>query len=345
MKRNDRLLTATEQKLSEKAGELLTLAKTAEGEDRELTEDEQTSRETLRGEITELKAKAEELKGKIEIDREIETLASGLKGQAETHEIERQAPMSLGEQFVESDGYRAMIDRGLSGKWSSGMVDLHPASATLMEGASGGAAALVPEDRKPGVVPILYERLTVADLIASGQTNSNLIRYVVETVADMSAVGTVAEGADKPEVTLELDLVDEPVSKIAAFLPVSDETLEDAAQIRSYLDARLGLFVRIEEENQLLNGTGSGTDLDGILNRIPSGNKNQRATGSGTNDADHIFAAITTARESFLEPFGDRDPPGRLGRAPALEGFERRLHRRIALLERDGRSAHGDPLE
>jgi HK97 family phage major capsid protein len=315
MKRNQRLLKATEQTLAQKAEELLELGQAAESENRELTEDEQAARETLRGEITELKAKAEELKGKIEIDDEIETLASGLKGDREAREERKREPITMGEQFIESDGYRNLVEKGLTGKWSSGHVDVRPDAslgyrasvATLLEGTGaspGAGGALVPEDRRPGVLPILFERLTVADLLASGMTTSNLIRYVVETVADNSAVGTVAEGADKPEVELELDLTDEPVSKIAAFLPVSDEMLEDAAQIRSYLDARLGLFVRIEEENQLLNGDGTGTDLDGILNRVPAANEGINSDAADRNKADDIFAAITVARESFLEPDG-----------------------------------------
>lgn len=35
----------------------------------------------------------------------------------------------------------------------------------------------------------------------------------------------------------------EPVKKIATVLPISDELLEDAASIQSYLNERLTLFV------------------------------------------------------------------------------------------------------
>jgi HK97 family phage major capsid protein len=266
--KNKKKLKVVQAKLAEKADALLALGIAAEEEERELTDDEKAARESLRGEITSLKERAAALEGEIEVDAEIETLARGLTGDGETREqAKRQEHGTLGEQFVASDGYRGLVDAGLTGKWSTGDVDLKPAAANFFEGTGaspGVGGALVPEDRRPGVLPILFERLTVADLLASGQTTSNLVRYVEETVADGSAVTTVAEGADKPEVSLALDLVDEPVRKIAAFLPVSDEMLEDAAQIRSYIDARLGLFVRIEEEDQLLNGGGTGTNIDGL---------------------------------------------------------------------------------
>ena len=66
----------------------------------------------------------------------------------------------------------------------------------------------------------------------------------------------VAEGAEKPEAALEFDEVDEPVKKIASFLPVSDEMLSDTPAIQGYLNARLSLFVRTEEELQFLHGAG-----------------------------------------------------------------------------------------
>jgi HK97 family phage major capsid protein len=306
--KNKRKLKVVQAKLAEKAEELLALGADAEDEERELTDEEKATRETLRGEITTLKERAAALEGEIEVDDEIETLARGLAGDGETREkAKRQEAGTLGEQFIQSEGYRKLVDDGMTGKWSTGDVELRPAAANFFEGTGaspGVGGALVPDDRRPGVLPILFERLTVADLLASGQTTSNLVRYVEETVADGSAVGTVAEGADKPEVALELDLVDEPVRKIAAFLPVSDEMLEDGPQIRSYLDARLGLFVRIEEEAQLLNGGGTGTDLDGLVGRIPAENEDIASDADNVNAADHIFAAITVARRSYLDVDG-----------------------------------------
>jgi HK97 family phage major capsid protein len=48
-------------------------------------------------------------------------------------------------------------------------------------------------------------------------------------------------------------------------LPVSEEMLEDAPAIQSYINGRLVLFVRIEEERQLLRGTSGGNEVQGLL--------------------------------------------------------------------------------
>ena len=76
-----------------------------------------------------------------------------------------------------------------------------------------------------------------------------------------------AAGAAKPESTITFTQVTEDVRKIATFLPVSDEMLEDVAQIRSYLDSRLVLFVQHAEEAQLIAGDGTAPNISGILDR------------------------------------------------------------------------------
>jgi HK97 family phage major capsid protein len=57
----------------------------------------------------------------------------------------------------------------------------------------------------------------------------------------------------------------EPIKQIATLLPVSDEMLEDVPSIQAYLNSRLTLFVRVEEERHLLRGAGTN-ELVGLMN-------------------------------------------------------------------------------
>lgn len=223
---------------------------------------------------------------------------------------------SLGDQFIESSQYKNLCGAGgisgKSGRWTSGAVELKTA---LTEGTAGTPGpgynpANIAPTVVPGITDILFQPLTVADLFPSGTTESPLLRYLVET-AVTNAAATVAELGLKPESAISFSKVDETLKKIATFLPVSDEMLEDFQQIRSYLNARLTLFVRIQEEVQLLRGDGTGTNLVGILNRsglAPSIAKGANAGGtygspSTDNDMDAIYRQITQIRvTSFLEP-------------------------------------------
>jgi len=228
---------------------------------------------------------------------------------------------SYGQQFIDSAAYKGLVaDGGVSGKtgrWTSGGVELKTAltEGTLASPGPAYAAVQTPTVL-PGMTNILFQQPTVVSLFPSGSTDSPLLRYLVET-AITNAAATVAELGLKPESAITFSKVDEVLKKIATFLPVSDEMLEDWQQIKSYLDARLTLFVELQEEVQLLRGDGTGTNLVGLLNRVglapPVATRNATPpAGSATgiylspttdNDMDAIYRQITQVRvTSFLEP-------------------------------------------
>jgi HK97 family phage major capsid protein len=217
---------------------------------------------------------------------------------------------SVGEQFIESLQYKELLKRGFQGNWTSGNVDIKSINLkALTEGTSGspggGYAFVQTPTVLPGIVDIRLMALTVADLFPGGTTSSPLLRYLVET-AIVNAAAATAEGALKPESSLTFDKVDEVLHKITTFLEVTDEMLEDYEQIRSYLDARLELFVKHQEEAQLLNGDGTGVNMVGLLNRAGLATSIVKGTSpsvSGDNDMDAIYRQITQIRTTaFLEP-------------------------------------------
>ena len=214
---------------------------------------------------------------------------------------------SLGEQFTDSHAYKSAIDtyRESGGRFqqgfSTGAIGLE-AKGTLLEGAGGGGgplAAPVPQVI-PGVVEKLFQPLTFADLLLAGQATVNSLRYVVEGTATSGAAG-VAEGGSKPQSTLGLTTTDEAIKKIATSLKISDEMLEDAPAVQSYINGRLTLFVRIEEERQLIRGTSGGNEVQGLLT-----SRNVPVYAGGTaagNKAVQTFKAMNGLRGSaFLEP-------------------------------------------
>jgi HK97 family phage major capsid protein len=212
-----------------------------------------------------------------------------------------------GDLFIRSDGYKAVRSPdSRPQQWTTGPVEVGSMGpplmlkGTLLETTTGGpGGALTPPDYTAGIQQILFRPLSVADLLATDQTTGSQLRYVVEGTATSAAAG-VAEGGVKPESTLGLSETVEPVKKIATVLPISDELLEDAPNVQAYINGRLSLFVRIEEERQLLYGTSGGNEVTGILTR--SGVQNHNATG-GTAIAE-IREMITKSRTSFLEPDG-----------------------------------------
>lgn len=289
----------------------------ADEEEREPSEEERLEVEAHLKDIEDLNAEKAEVEATLKTLGRVNDISRSL-GHEEPEEPKREPARpkakSLGDQFVNSDAYKALMEKGLRGSsWSTGAINLETKDSPLTEGDNwdvtgtpGDVAPFVPLDQRPGYVPVLYQSLTIADLLGSAQTNSNSVRYVQETTnfSSDNAAASVAEGGPKPESNLSFDQADTPVQKIATFIPITDEALQDAGQIRQVINDRLSLFVRMEEENQLLNGQGSGSDLVGVLDQVPGGNDGVVSDADTPNAADHIYAAITAVRDSFLEADG-----------------------------------------
>lgn len=325
MTRNERELKATEQEMERRSKAIQDIWKKADEEDeRETTAEERTEIESELKAIETLKAKKSDLEESIRVEQEVKTLAGGMKTE-EPEKPEGQQPTgvmlnngfmsvqvppqskSIGEQFVESEGYKKAMDLasrgGIPRDFTTGEIPLD-LKGTLLEGAgapgagTGGGMLVGGPTVVPGVVDKMFQRLTVADLIPQAATGTNTVRYVVEGTATSGAAG-VAEGASKPESTLALSTTDEPVKKIATSLTVSDEMLEDAQQTQGYVNGRLSLFVAIEDERQLVAGGGTN-ELVGL-----TGRSGVTTWGRGTVDSNAValFKAMNGQRgSSFLEP-------------------------------------------
>ena len=112
----------------------------------------------------------------------------------------------------------------------------------------------------------------------------------------------MAEAAAKPESTLVLALVNEPVRKVATYVPVSDEMLEDLEAARSYLDSRLRMFVQQAMEAQLLNGSGTAPNIRGLLDPTGVQTVTTIAGLAAKKALDGIYEAMTDIRTSaFME--------------------------------------------
>lgn len=221
-------------------------------------------------------------------------------------------PRSVGEAFVNSPEYKGLQERGTGGSWTTGQIVIPnwgskahleiDGDTVLTERADdvgSPAVDFLGADVQPGIQAPGYAPLVVADLFAPGTTTGPLVRYLREIPPGVNAASGVAEGAEKPASSFEFEAVDEAVKKIATFLPITDEMLEDVAQLESYLNSRLSLFVRMEENDQLLNGAG-GDNLTGILNRSNIDNVD---SGDYDNLFDAILGAMVSVRNNgFLEP-------------------------------------------
>ena len=199
-------------------------------------------------------------------------------------------PQSLGEQFVNNEAVRAFLAKTNP----RGRVDVtfNAAITSVTTNTDGAAGDLVQNTRLPGVVALPQRRLTVRDLISPGRMDGSTLEYVKETGFTNKAA-PVAEGATKPESSMKFDLVTTSAKVIAHWVKASRQILDDASQLQSIVDQRLRYGLAYVEEQQLLNGDGTGQNLLGIVPQASA--YTAPITVSGATIIDQIRLALLQA--------------------------------------------------
>lgn len=191
---------------------------------------------------------------------------------------EATAVKSLGELFVASEAGADLKGRTVELE----DVDLH---ATLFETGAGWEPEVIRSGR---LVEKATRPIQVIDVIPAGATSQTAVKFMQETVFDNKAA-EAAEAGDYAEVELRVEEADSPVRKIAGFLPVTDEQLEDVPQAQSYVNNRLPFMLRQRLDGQILNGDGRAPNLEGFLN---TANVQTQAKGADPTP-DAIYKAET----------------------------------------------------
>lgn len=192
--------------------------------------------------------------GKIGGAQQIKSFESQVEEKLIAHKSD--LPLSAGKKFSFD------IDRKAVGNMSS---------STNITGSYFVAPTVV-----PGVILQPYNSTHMRNLLAVGNTDSNLVRYVRDNGGEGGPT-TVAEGGTKPQMDRDLQIYDAPVRKIATYLRVPEEMIEDIPFLTSFLTNIGTEEVLAVEDTQILYGDGTGQNLSGIAT---SGNFTAFAAGS-----------------------------------------------------------------
>lgn len=314
LSRTKRELRATEDKITEVAAAAKSIIEDAAKEGRSRTDDENAEVAAHTKTLETLKDNKRELEDQLAMEQSVQDSVGAPEHEAKGLELPNGfgsvsvgRTMTIGEQFTESASYKTLFGsgKGPTGDWRTGPINLETKS-TVTSGGTLGAFGNYTQF-VPGVVETLFQVPTVADLLPSATATSPQITYNQELTTTNAAAAT-AESGLKPESAFTFDEVTEPVKKLATFLPVSDEMLEDAPQVQAYLNQRLSLFIRIAEETSILRGSGTN-DLVGFVNSFTArGIGSAVVTGTAASNAGtaiygDLFDILNNQRgSSHLEP-------------------------------------------
>ena len=163
-----------------------------------------------------------------------------------------------GEQVAQSDQVKNLA--AISGS-QPGRVKIEVKDITS---AANSGGALDPGGRDNTVNEMPRRAPRIRNLLTVLNTNSGSVEYAEQTLRDNQAAPQV-EGALKAESSYTWELQNLPIRTIAHWTKASVQILADAPQLRSLIDSELRYGLALAEDNQLLNGDGTGVNIDGLI--------------------------------------------------------------------------------
>jgi HK97 family phage major capsid protein len=219
------------------------LAEKAAAEDRDLTDTEQASMRSWQERCAELDAQILEFNTQAESQRAYARLRDQLNHDDEPAALSprrmqtREAALSWGETFIESDAFQSYVGAGTSARVTlPGVLEQRHAQWETRAPIDTGDGIVVPYVFTPPTPTFPSPLLGVCGHVTTG---SNAVSWVQWAPNPAPAAPVVAEGAAKPEMALTATPMSDTLDTYAHWKEITRQALEDIPQIRSIVESRL----------------------------------------------------------------------------------------------------------
>lgn len=241
------------------------------------------------------------------------------QGRATLKSIGSQRPRrkTWGQIVVESEEYQdaARVDAGRQAQKRAARMDRVNVKSPIYGSTEGTGGALIQEMREEELIDIPFRPRSVLDLINMTTTDSNAVEFAriatrTNNAAPVPDFDTDLEPDNfglKPESGMTFELLTANVRTIATWIPTHRNILRDVAGLQNLIDTQLTEMLRVEVEDQIITGDGTGQNFDGILNtagvltRTQGAGARSEATDSV---ADTIRRGMTDIVLQFYRPDG-----------------------------------------
>lgn len=227
-----------------------------------------------------------------------------------------QEAKTVGQAFIESDVFKEMMEAGefKTRRPFSVKGDLSGlARKDIYSDLPGGSPGRFGSVQRDAMVLRPQRTMRVRDLFPVQNTTAAVIEYfrVTGFTNNASPVAERNEGNSafqaKPQSNLAFTGEQASVRTIAHWEAAHRNALSDEPQLRGLIENELLYGLRLVEDDQILNGTGTGQDLLGIRN-VPGIQTYAWSEGQAgppaDNKADAIRRAMTLALLAYYEPTG-----------------------------------------
>lgn len=221
-----------------------------------------------------------------------------------------QEAKSLGRQFIECDDFKAFASEAQNTQSNVRMknrFNVKAITAATIVSTPGSAGAGIFPQFLPGAVIPNFQPLSIRDLLGAGNTNSNIIFWVQESVFVNNAGYQGSDGNVKPQSTISYLQQNIPVETIGHWFRVSKQALADFPMLETLINNRATFGLKFAEEQELLYGSGAAGHIHGLTAQATVYNG-----GFAANDTkiDTIRKAMLQATLAFYPPTGIAMSPG-----------------------------------
>jgi HK97 family phage major capsid protein len=256
-----------------------------------------------------------------------ETVAGAFAAaQNEIKQLTSREIKSIGEMFLESAEFKSLGNgrngANMTSPWQAGVsltgYNVKDVYSALPTGNPGSFGTI---QRDPIVTPPMRTK-RVRDLFPVRTTTAAVIEYFrqlgfttvsgggTNNAAAVAERGTGAASATfgvKPQSSFQFVGEQAPVRTLAHWEAAHRNVLADEPQLRSIIDNELMYGLRLLEDSQILNGSGSGENLLGVL-QTPGIQEYAWSDGATSpvpdTKADALRRAATLAFLAYYEPTG-----------------------------------------
>jgi HK97 family phage major capsid protein len=237
-----------------------------------------------------MKAQIETQKGEIErVIEQVQKLEEkGIKLRSQPGEAK-----SFIDLVKNDDAYKSLQAKSVS------LADIEVTKSDMasMKEMKVTSAGIVAPNYDPVIQPGIRQELRIRDLLTTVPVTGQQYTFFKENLHTRGAA-PVAEGGLKPTSNVTFTTQTDRVKKIAVWMPVTDEALDDVPQLMAYLQELLRYDLKLEEERQILKGDGTGENLNGLMTQATV--YDAALTKAGDTAIDLVRRAIYQVRKQSM---------------------------------------------
>lgn len=237
-----------------------------------------------------MKTQIENQKGEIErVIEQVQKLEEkGIKLRSQPGEAK-----SFIDLVKNDDAYKSLQAKSVS------LADIEVTKSDMasMKEMKVTSAGIVAPNYDPVIQPGIRQELRIRDLLTTVPVTGQQYTFFKENLHTRGAA-PVAEGGLKPTSNVTFTTQTDRVKKIAVWMPVTDEALDDVPQLMAYLQELLRYDLKLEEERQILKGDGTGENLNGLMTQATV--YDAALTKAGDTAIDLVRRAIYQVRKQSM---------------------------------------------